>query len=229
MKSRLIVAILFMFIVIPVAVSAAPARPGAYFTGFIGASIPQNTGVSTFDFDLNRTFDEQISFDPGIFIGGTGGYDFGMVRLEGEVSYKQAEIKKVTDQSDGFQYRNPDGRLGAFAMMFNAFLDLHNDTPVTPYLGGGIGFASLYLSNTFGTDTRGGTATRVLLYPEDYDTVFAYQLGAGLDIAINRRFSLDLGYRYFNTDRATFSNDFLTSSGIRYESHNVAIGFKVKF
>lgn len=227
MKTRLIVAILLTLIVIPTAVSAAANRPGPYASGFIGVSIPQSTGVTTTDFVTNNTFNDQASFNPGIFIGGTGGYDFGMIRLEGEMSYKNAEIKNITEQSTGYQFRNPDGNLGAFAMMVNSFIDLHNDSPITPYLGGGIGFAVLHLSNTYGTDTRSNS--RLLLYPEGNDTVFAYQVGAGLDIAINRMFSLDVGYRYFNTERASFGRDWLTSSGIRYESHNVAIGFRVRY
>ncbi|MGD0586681.1 MAG: outer membrane beta-barrel protein, partial [Oryzomonas sp.] len=123
-------------------------------------------------------------------------------------------------------YRDINGNLGALAFMTNAFFDFHNYTPVTPYVGVGIGFATLHMSNTYATDQNN---TRNLMYPRDDATVFAYQLGAGLDIALNRRFSLDLGYRYFNTDWASFSRNTLTSSGVRFESHNATVGFRTKF
>jgi opacity protein-like surface antigen len=170
-----------------------------------------------------------VEFDPSINIGGTGGFDFGVVRLEGELSYKHGEISAVNDQTNNVQYRATDGSLGALAMMVNAFIDLHNYSPITPYLGGGVGFAALHLSDTFGTNVSTTPLTRTQLYNEDNDTVFAYQAGAGLEIALNRRLSLDVGYRYFATSRARFEkNPFLTTE-LKFESHNGAVGFRVKF
>jgi opacity protein-like surface antigen len=202
-------------------------RPGPYVTGFIGATVPRrNDDVTTTDFSSNQTFNERIGFDPGVYVGGAGGFDFGFLRLEGELSYKEADLKSITDNTGANQYRDINGNLGALAFMANAFFDFHNYTPVTPYVGGGVGFASLQLTNTFATDANN---QRLLMYPRDNDTVFAYQVGAGLDIAINRLFSLDLGYRYFNTDWASFSRNSLTSSGIRFESHNATVGFRTKF
>jgi opacity protein-like surface antigen len=66
------------------------------------------------------------------------------------------------------------------------------------------------------------------LYDESNDNVFAAQVGAGMDIAINSRYSLDIGYRYFITDKAKLEGDF-TSSNLRFESHNAMVGFKFKF
>jgi opacity protein-like surface antigen len=166
-----------------------------------------------------------VEFDPGVNIGGTGGFDFGFVRLEGELSYKHGEMTSITDRDTGDRIRNVDGSLGALAMMFNGFFDLHNDTPVTPYLGGGIGFAALHLSDTFGTDALG----RGLVYTEDDDTVFAYQAGAGLEIALNRMLSLDVGYRYFGTSKARFDSDLNFTDELKFESHNGAVGLRVKF
>lgn len=225
MKKTLTTLALLIAVAVPAASQAAPMRPGPYVTGFLGITVPRSTDSSTTDFFNNTTSDERIEFDPGIYVGGAGGYDFGFMRLEGELSYKQADIKSITDNAGGGQFRNIDGSLGALAFMANAFFDIHNDTPVTPYLGGGIGFASLYMTDTFATS---GTS-RLHMYPQDNDTVFAYQVGAGLGIALNRRYSLDLGYRYFNTDRASFNGDLLTTSGIRFESHNAMVGFRAKF
>lgn len=229
MKKAIIIVAACMTFAIPAICAAAPARPGGYVTGFLGVSVPKDSSVTTSDFLNNNTFSDKVEFDPGVYIGGTGGYDFGIVRVEGELSYKHSDLKSITDQADGYQFRNVDGNLGVLAMMFNTFFDLHNDTPVTPYVGGGIGFASLHLSDTYGTDTRGTTVQRPLLYLSDSDTVFAYQLGAGIAIALNRRLSLDLGYRYFGTDTASFGGDWTTSTKLKYESHNAAVGIRVKF
>lgn len=229
MKRHLVVVITLIAFGIPSICTAIPARPGPYVSGFLGISVPRDADVTSTDFVNNTTFSDRVEFDPGISIGGTGGYDFGFLRVEGELSYKHSEIKSVTDKADGFQFGNVDGNLGALAMMFNAFFDLHNQSPVTPYWGAGIGFAALHLSDTFGTDTRGGRFQRTLLYPSDDATVFAYQAGAGLEIALNRQLSLDVGYRYFGTDKARFNSDVFTATELKYESHNAVVGVRFKF
>ncbi|GFE61815.1 outer membrane protein [Geobacter sp. AOG2] len=224
MRRTLTTLALLIAVAIPAVSQATPMRPGPYVTGFLGITVPKAANASGVDYTSTPAtdFQERIEFDPGVYIGGTGGFDFGFLRLEGELSYKHAEISTITG-SNGSQLTNPDGSLGALAFMGNAFVDLHNDSPVTPYLGGGIGFATLHLSDTYGGAQHG------LLYSAADDTVFAYQVGAGMDFAINRRYSLDLGYRYFNTDKANFNGDWVTAHGIKFESHNVAVGFKVKF
>ena len=233
MKNQVIVIAALVVLAIPALCAAIPARPGPYVSGFLGVSLPRDTDVTSSDLSNNNLpnnvpFNDRVEFDPGLSIGGTGGYDFGFLRLEGELSYKYAEIAAITDDT-GYRFRNVNGNLGALAMMFNAFFDLHNDSPVTPYCGGGIGFATLYLSNTFGIDTRDGVTNRVLLYPRDDTTVFAYQAGAGLEIAIHRKLSMDLGYRYFGTAKGTFDKDTTRNVDLKFESHNATLGVRVKF
>lgn len=231
MKRSLFVIATLATLAIPAVVSAIPARPGAYVSGFAGASFVRNTDATTNDFFTPATFNDRIEFDPSINMGATGGYDFGFVRFEGELSYKRGEISSVTSQVAGtnavVSFTGTDGSLGAFAFMGNMFLDLHNQSPITPYLGGGIGFATLYLDDTSGINTSTGLFSP--LYTWDDDTVFAYQAGAGLEIALNRQFSLDLGYRYFATENARFDRNPALTSRMKFESHNGAVGFRVKF
>lgn len=210
-----------LLLVLPSIGAAAEPRSGGYVSGFVGVSVPDSSDVTT-DVDNTAPYHDQVEFDPGIYIGGTGGYDFGYLRLEGEISHRNSEIDSITDKDDGFRYRRPDGNLGVTAFMANAFFDLHNDSRVTPYLGGGIGFAVLNLSDTHAVDNP-------YLYEEGNDTVFAYQIGAGVEIALNPRYSLDLGYRYFGTDTATIDGDVYQSSSMKFESHNVTIGFRATF
>ncbi|MDR3581630.1 MAG: outer membrane beta-barrel protein [Oryzomonas sp.] len=227
MERALTILALLIVAAVPDICLAMPMQLGPYVTGFLGATMPRrNCNVTTTDFSSNQTFDERVRFDPGVDVGGAGGFDFGYLRLEGELSYKEADIKSIADNTGVNQYRDIDGNLGALAFMANAFFDFHNYTPVTPYMGGGIGFATLHLSNTYATDANNN---RLLMYPRDDNTVFAYQAGAGLNIALNRRYSLDLGYRYFNTDWASFSRYALTTSSVRFESHNATVGFRIKF
>lgn len=224
MKTYLVAIATLVIFSIPSLSAAAAGRPGPYFSGFLGTSFTRDTTITSFDSLSNQSFSDQVEFDPGVYVGGTGGYDFGFLRLEGELSYRNANIDTVTS-STGERFRNVDGDMGAFAALFNVFLDLHNTSRVTPYLGGGIGFATLYLTDTNGFGNIQGYTH---LYDESSDTVFAAQVGAGMDVAINSRYSLDIGYRYFITDKGNLDGDFI-SSNLRFESHNAMVGFKFKF
>lgn len=209
--------------------AAAPEVPGPYLSVFIGSSIFKDATAKNLDMQNYSAFDEKIRFDPGATFGGTGGYDFGLVRVEGEFSYKGAGIDTITSVTNSYGIRNVDGDFGVYAGMVNAFVDLHNDSRFTPYLGGGVGFATLSLSDTYGYVMTGTTTHYELLYLQNDDTVFAYQLGGGVDIALNKHFSLDLGYRYFRTNEANFDSIYPISNSLHAETHNLMVGFKVKF
>lgn len=224
MKRNIIFIAALATLMIPAICSAIPLVPSPYVSVFAGVSIPESTNVTTNDFNNNTTFNDRVAFDTGVYAGGTAGFDFGLLRLEGELSYRHSNIKSITDQSDGFQFQNVDGNLGALTFMANAFVDLHNPSPITPYFGGGAGFAVLNLSDTFA-----GAPTQGLLYPNGSQTVFAYQAGAGLEIALNRLFSLDLGYRYFATDKAGFESNSISTTNLKLESHNAMVGLRMKF
>ncbi|MBT1075100.1 outer membrane protein [Geobacter grbiciae] len=219
MKRILIAAAAIAIWGMPAMSQATPARPGGYFSGFLGVSIPRDADVS--GTDSGTSFNDRVEFDPGIAVGGTAGYDYGFLRLEGELSYRHSEIKSVT-ASDGYRFHGVDGDLGALAVMANAFVDMHNQSPITPYVGGGVGFAVLNLGNTTSTELDP-------LYEKGDDTVFAYQAGAGVEIALNPIMSLDLGYRYFGTSKATFDEGVVTATKFRFESHNALMGLRVKF
>ena len=228
-KKRLaVIAALIGAAAFPASCFADPPQPGGYLSVFLGASAPQDTSAAISEFNPVTSKDAQVQFDPGLNIGGSAGYDFGFLRLEAEMSYKNGEISRVSEATFGTRYVNVDGHLSAFAMLVNGFFDLHNESPVTPYLGGGLGFASLNLSTTRGVDANSG-ALNDHIFSEDNDNVFAYQAGVGLAVALNRRLSLDLGYRYFGTSRASFRKDWPNSTDLKLESHNAAVGLRLKF
>ena len=227
-RKPLVVSALLCLLAIPAPSFAWQARPGGYMSVFLGASSPQDTVATDSEFNPVTTKNAQLRFDPGLNIGGSAGYDFGFLRIEGEMSYKQGEITSVTDQLFGTRYVNVDGHVGALALMMNGFFDLHNDSPVTPYLGGGMGVASLGLSDTRGVDAVSG-ALNNHIFSSDRDNVFAYQMGAGLEVALSRWLSLDLGYRYFGTGTGTLKKDWPDFTNVKLESHNATAGLRLKF
>ena len=227
-KSLIALAALVGIATIPAQGFAFPPRPGGYLSVFLGASAPQDATVTSNEFNPVSTKNSLVQFDPGINAGGTAGYDFGFLRLEGEMSYKQGAINSVSEPTFGARYVNVDGRAEAFALMMNGFFDLHNPSPVTPYFGGGIGVASVNLSDTRGVDATNGVLNNHI-FSSDSDNVFAYQAGVGLELALTRRISFDLGYRYFGTNRANFRKDWPNNSTLTLESHNATAGIRFKF
>lgn len=218
MKRYMIVVAALATLLLPSLVRGEPPRPGPYVTWFVGVTVPEERHADSYDY--YGSYDDHVEFDPGIDVGGAGGYDFGYVRLEGELSYKGAEIDSVYDSTSNVTYHDMDGSLGVFAAMVNCFIDLHNTTPVTPYFGGGIGAATLYLDDTYSDQGK--------LYESDDDTVFAYQFGAGVEITLTRSLSLDLGYRYFATDEGKFEDEGI-GTRMKFESHNATVGVRFKF
>lgn len=77
-----------------------------------------------------------------------------------------------------------EGNVQTWALMANAWWDLTNDSQFTPYIGGGIGYA---ISKFDGGAVYDGV-----------DGNFAWQLGAGINVAVSDDTQLGLGYRYFD-------------------------------
>ena len=143
--------------------------------------------VSLQDTDLTESgISREVSLDSGFGFGGGGGYDFDFLRAEAEIVYRKNNINKVSTVLRGNV--GGSGDISALSFMLNGFYDFKNRTFLTPYIGGGIGVALVDLSTV--------TAETVRISGGD-DTVFAYQLEAGFNNAINDSMSLDFGYRYF--------------------------------
>ncbi len=140
--------------------------------------------VSTTTFDSNLST-VTVNYDTGYAVGGTVGADFNGLRIENELIYRQA---------------NPDA--WALGWLINAWYDVKNSSPLTPYLGGGCGLG------------RGHAASPGII---DNDIAgIAYQAGGGLTWQIQPNISIDLGYRYFGitdtSSNGSGTNDLAGSS-----------------
>ena len=77
-----------------------------------------------------------------------------------------------------------EGNVQTWALMANAWIDIGNSSSFTPYIGGGIGYA---ISKFDGGAVYDGV-----------DGNFAWQLGAGVNIAVSDNTAIGVGYRYFD-------------------------------
>jgi len=219
---RALAVIVLVLLALPPAAGAAQSRPGPYVSGFLGFNQTDDATLETTDFFNGTVQDYNLEFDPGVYVGGTMGFDYGPLRLEGEFSFRDAEIATITS-FNGTRSRGGDSSLGIFAFMANGFFDLENSSPITPYLGGGAGFATLVLDE----DVFDGNGDPI--YYEDSATTYAVQAGGGVEIALNRGISLDIGYRYFRTGEATFDKFRDLENELEIESHNFSVGFRARF
>ena len=106
------------------------------------------------------------------------------------------------------------------AFMANVDYDFDTGSRWVPYVGGGLGVA------TISVDTETDTGTSLV---DDSDTVFAYQVGAGIGYEFpleeGRSITVSLDWRYFGTQAPTFKGDV---SGDDFEAtingHDIGIG-----
>ncbi|MDR0239774.1 MAG: outer membrane beta-barrel protein [Deltaproteobacteria bacterium] len=79
----------------------------------------------------------------------------------------------------------------------NVYLDFHNSTAFTPYIGGGLGMG--FIHNSYKAEFP--LLAQLGMDPEyisksKLNTVFAWNFGAGCSYAFTENFSLDLAYRF---------------------------------
>jgi opacity protein-like surface antigen len=182
--------VMAVFALVFITTSAQAADKGMYVSGNLGLSIASDSDVSAFGIEFAT-----ISFDPGFDLGGAIGYDYGDIRAEFEIAYHAWDMDEGTIGGivgPPCPCTGPiDGDASALSFMVNGYYDFQlTNSSVTPYLGGGIGGANINGDLGLGDD--------------DNDTVFAYQLMAGVGFEINPSTILTLGYRYFATTDPEF-------------------------
>ena len=173
---------------------------GAYIGGQLGIAFLDDSELS----DQFESVD--LEFDPDIAVGGILGYDYGLLRFEGEVIYRTNDL----DSIDNMKVSGDSSSLG---FLVNIYRKIETDTPFSLYFGGGIGFADLDLEID-GSDF------------DDDDRVLAYQFGAGIGFSMSDVVTIDLGYRYFATEEADWEFEELDSD---HSSHDFLLGIRYIF
>ena len=84
---------------------------------------------------------------------------------------------------------DPGGSVEATALLVNLYRDF-GDGRVIPYLGFGLGLASVDLQAGF-------TPPLSPAVVDDTDVTFAFQIAGGVSVSLSPTIDLDLGYRYF--------------------------------
>lgn len=167
---------------------------------YVGAQLGFTAGGGETD---NSGID--LEFDTGLFVNGFVGKDFGSVRLEGEVAYRQNDM----DNLGGLPVL---GEMSSTAFMANVYYDFGAGTGITPYLGIGAGLADITFESAV----------------NDSDTTFAMQLMFGLSFPVSETVSIITELRGF----AAFP-EFQDSFGVPFEQEysigSLAAGVRATF
>lgn len=149
-----------------------------------------------------------------------GGYRFDNgLRPALEVGYSTDVVDNITGGPAG--RFGSGGNMNALTIMGVVNYDFHTGTALRPYVGAGVGLARLHLERV------GALSAPGVLY-DDWDSAFAWQVGAGFSYAVAPDMDVTVGYRYLDTDKGTFK-----AAGQRaktdYSSHTALIGVRYVF
>lgn len=210
MKAKLIL-IVILFLGGSCFVSVCNAAQGPY--------VGINGSVVSVD-DINLSGGE-FRPETGFGIGVVGGFDFGLFRIEGELSYRKNNVDEVEIESWGNGSMNGDGDITATSVLVNGYFDFENNTRLTPYVGLGLGLANIAFNNV--------SALGIDLIDDD-TTKAAAQLAVGFSYDITDKVAMDFSYRYFFTDDLRLKNEFNHDvHGDSYDSHNAVVGLRAFF
>jgi opacity protein-like surface antigen len=219
MKKSLWVAGFGALLLISFSSAQAEERWPKWYVGLSGGY----TYMKDEDVSGSGTSARSISLDNGFGAGGSIGYlpNFSSpflnnLRFEGEVTYHRNSLDKVKTASSSV---SADGKYDTIAYMANAFYDLPTGSAWSPYIGGGLGLASVHLSNN-----------STVANSETHDNKFAYQglIGIGYSPETIPNTQWTLGYRYLATTDPKFSG---ASGDIKteYSTHSLEAGAKFRF
>jgi len=178
----------------------AVARDHSFYAGLEGGGmIVEDMHLGYQDANLNIDDAYRVNFGTGYDIDAVAGYDFGFVRLEGELAYKHAGVDSVNiiDSRIGpISGMAEGGRTNVLSGMVNALLDFGSDDGLQGYIGGGIGLANVKLSAATGTpDTPSFSSS---------DSRVAMQAIAGVRYPVSQNIDVGLKYRFFNMQHGKF-------------------------
>lgn len=182
-----------------------------YLKGFIGAANPHVDDINTelFQFNDFQVFHNDIKSSPLFGVG--AGYEFNTwLRFDITGEYRGKSVFQAQDRypgSDGFNRVGPPFAPGAFNPgtneytadieswlgLANAYIDLGTYHCVTPYIGGGVGFASISVLGLKDVNVPNNS----VFYAADHtESNFAWAVYAGLAYDVTPSVTLDLAYRY---------------------------------
>lgn len=185
---------------------------GTYVTIHVGINVLS-------DSEINRGTNT-TDYDPLFGLGGALGYDFGNFRVDGEIAFRINEINSV-----GGTRLKGGSYTAAFSYMVNGYFDFPTNGPVKPYIGGGIGFATVAID----WNEPGFIPFSQVPLAGGSDSGVAYQFSGGIGYEINPRSTASFGYRYFAVEELQMMFDSGSPFTMEYQSHEFNLVIRYMF
>lgn len=213
-----------------------------YLKGFIGAANPNVGDISTelFQFNDFEVFHEDIKSTPLFGVG--IGYEFNSwLRFDVTGEYRGKSLFIAQDRFPGgngtFNVNSNQAAIDAglpnaflpgtneytadiesWVGLANAYIDLGTYMCITPYVGGGIGLASVSVLGLKDVNVPNNS----VFYAADHtETNFAWAVYGGLAYEVNQSVTLDLGYRYTDLGDARSGTVTAYDNSSSYASVNI--------
>lgn len=227
MKKILFVSVITLLLA--VSFNAYSADGGWYMSGNIGIVMENDAGIGTWDeleledligedLPAGTTGSADLTFDMGYMLSAAVGYNFGSLRLEGELDYLMNDFDEIeaTVTAPGLGSESVgvgvDGDASNLIFMINGYYDFMEGSALRPYITAGIGYAKVD-------------------FDFDDDTVMAYQVGVGMTYQSSDNMAWDIRYRYMATsDIETIDPmDIASSMDIENSTHSLTVGLIFSF
>ena len=184
---------------------------GLYVSGNLGFAMASDSDLTNSTVPGTTINTE---FDTGLAMGAALGYDFSKFRVEGEISYQKNDVSQIGSQG---VLLNNTGEVAAFSFLINGYYDFINSSAFTPYISAGLGFAQVEF-NDLDISGLGFSGSN------DDDTVFAYQVGIGIGYAVTEKVTIDVKYRYLDTDDSEYD-----TTKAEFTGNNFLFGIRFNF
>jgi opacity protein-like surface antigen len=216
-----------------VAVSSAPAaEPGPYVKAEIGPTFTDDVELKEFvGFGGGGA---KIEFDPGMRFAIGGGYAFAdWIAIGGETGVSFNYIDNISGNFRGVG----DSSVGQVPLLANIIFRIPTKIGLVPFAGAGAGlsFPYFYADDIVFDPDPGVSGDETVVDGSESDTVFAWQVFAGLKYQLDNRMSVGLSYKYLRTESPDWeAEDVFTGFDTEIaigdlETHAVMFIFSYKF
>ncbi len=186
--------------------TALQATDGLYLGVKGGLNIPN---PSKFKGELPDETDFKLAIKKGYDVSGSIGYKwFNGFRTEGEVAYRRNNLGdvKVVDEFD--TEHSIHSNFNTISVMGNLYYDIDLNCGITPYVGGGLGYARMQ----YRLDADDASSFSV-----ESESEIARQAMAGVELALSECAAVGIEYKFFRPANS------------KLENHSVGLSLKYFF
>ena len=159
----------------------------------------------------------EVSYDNGSMYGVAGGYDYGWVRLEGEVSQRKNDVDEFSLFGSNL---GSNGEVTLTTILLNVYFEWDNSTLFIPYVGFGLGAGKLDFE-----DVSGGGVSLEL----DDDWGGATQLILGVGYDLGEHWNLYTDWRGVYVEIAPSNNSYDEDDEDDYFGSTLTVGAQYHF